>query len=244
MVLPLTACVPAAPGPRSGDRGRTDSAAVSGSSGGPLPLLDGAASPSSMSTPVSHGPASAPPGPTSAPPAQTGSAACERLVTKVGRNHGHAFSVAPSDVLEGLPKAYDLRSDADHTHRIELSAEEFAALGRGEVLRKQSERGGVNAHRHRVLVRCEQLVLSEEMISACEIVVGGKDDHELVIPESHVRAGSERVYDIQGVEGHTHLLTVTAADFRHIAAGKNVDLVSGPGLGHFHHVYIRYRPRV
>lgn len=78
------------------------------------------------------------------------------------------------------------------------------------------------------------------MISACAIVIAGQDDHELVIPESHVRAGTERQYDIQGVAGHTHVLTVTAADFARIVAGEKVDLKSGQGLGHFHHVYIRY----
>jgi hypothetical protein len=33
---------------------------------------------------------------------------------------------------------------------------------------------------------------------------------------------------------------VTPADFQRIAAGESVDLKSGRGLGHFHHVYIRY----
>jgi hypothetical protein len=81
------------------------------------------------------------------------------------------------------------------------------------------------------------------MTSACETVVAGKDDHELVIPESHVREGRERQYDIQGVAGHTHVLTITSEDFAQIASGTNVDLVSARGLGHFHHVYIRYPVR-
>lgn len=238
VVLPLTACIAnrATPALRDGER----------------PSSNVASSPAARSTtPAASHPNDASPAPTTtasysatASPASKESSeplSCERLVAKVGRNHGHAFPIAARDVLDGVTKTFDLRGDSDHTHTVELSTTELAALGRGEFVRKQTERGGANAHRHRVLLRCEPLVLPPEMVSACDVVVAGKDDHEFVIPESHVREGVARDYDIQGVAGHTHVLTVTAADFQRIAAGQQLDLKSGQGLGHFHHVYIRYR---
>lgn len=240
VVLPLTACVAnrAAHAPRAG---KPPPNAVS------RPSTD-------TTTPAASHPTDTAPAPNAAttvtsPPATTapfaseetsGALSCERLVAKIGRNHGHDFPVRSEDVLEGVTKTFDLRGSSDHTHVIELSPAELAALGRGEVVRKQTERGGTNAHRHRVLLRCEPSVLPPEMISACDIVVAGKDDHEFVIPEAHVREGVVRHYDIQGVAGHTHVLTVTAEDFRRIASGEQLDLKSGQGLGHFHHVYIRY----
>lgn len=250
VVLPLTACVaprstletpeghqpkePATSSPTSPTRATTE---TQPSNALPRDAASNAASPNaaSSSKSTSHqGPAS------QKPPARSASLSCERIVAKIGRNHGHAFPIAAEDVRANTPKTFDLRGDSDHAHSIELSAEDLAALCRGEVVRKQTERGGANAHRHRVLLRCEPLVLPPEMVSACDILVAGKDDHELVIPESHVRAGIERHYDIQGVAGHTHVLTVTPSDFQRIATGENVDLTSGQGLGHFHHVYIRY----
>lgn len=251
-LLPLTACDAHRPAARSldapGAAPQPDRAAVHAPATTSAALTSGAALTSSTAITSDPATASAVSSPAAVShtaraaeaPNSCGALTCERIVAKIGRNHGHDFPIAADDVVRHTSQSFDLRGGSDHTHTIELSASELAALGRGEVLRKQTERGGGNAHRHRVLLRCEPLVLPPEMTSACSIVVAGKDDHEFVIPEAHVRAGIERQYDIQGVAGHTHVLTVTAADFARIAAGESVDLKSGQGLGHFHHVYIRY----
>lgn len=238
-MLPLTACIANRATPGAGEAQPQPPEVASGSLPGASATRSSSNTGTTASAPTTAA-TSHPADPSNAAPASSPALACERIVAKIGRNHGHEFPIAARDVLESLTKNFDLRGNSDHTHAIELSAAELTALGRGEVLRKQTERGGANAHRHRVLLRCEPHVLPPESISACDIVVAGKDDHELVIPEAHVRAGVERHYDIQGVAGHTHVLTVTPADFQRIAAGESVDLKSGRGLGHFHHVYIRY----
>jgi hypothetical protein len=236
VVLPLTACLANRATPAV--RGAEPEPSAGASPPGPIAPRGPSRAGNTAVPPAAAAPSL--PVATDAAAARSAARTCERLVAKIGRNHGHEFPIAAGDVLEGATKDFDLRGSSDHTHAIALSSAELTALGRGEVVRKQSERGGVNAHRHRVLLRCEPQVLPPEMISACEIVVAGKDDHELVIPEADVRDGVERHYDIQGVAGHTHVLTVTPADFQRIASGENVDLKSGQGLGHFHHVYIRY----
>jgi hypothetical protein len=165
---------------------------------------------------------------------------CERIVARIGRNHGHVWSIAATHVRSGASASFQLRGTSDHDHRIEILASEFEALGRGEVLRKYSERGGGNAQRHRVLLRCEPLVLPAQQTNVCRIQIGGKDDHELVIPEAHVRGSADQKYDIQGVAGHTHQLIVKSDHFARLVRGEALDILTEPSLGHFHHVYISY----
>jgi hypothetical protein len=162
------------------------------------------------------------------------------VVARVGRNHGHVFSVELYEVAAAAEHNYDLRGDSDHSHQVNITADEFRALQQGATLRKQSERGGSNAHRHRLMLRLDPKPLPPERVNACWIQIGGKDDHELVIPESHVRGGLDQTYDIQGVAPHTHSLALTAQDFEALLAGKQLDIETGRGLGHFHHVYLRY----
>jgi hypothetical protein len=145
-----------------------------------------------------------------------------------------------ADVAAAAEHSYDLRGDSDHAHQLTISAEEFRALQQGATLRMQSERGGSNAHRHRLLLRLDPNPLPAERVNACWIQIGGKDDHELAIPESHVRGGRDQTYDVQGVAPHTHSFTLTAQHFAELLAGKSLDIETGRGLGHFHHVYLRY----
>lgn len=178
--------------------------------------------------------------PAEAPKVPEAAAHCERIVGLIGRNHGHELVVATEDVIAGTPRTYALKGKADHPHSIEVTVEEFRALGQGEVVRKRTERGGANAHRHRVLLRCEALQLPPEKTNVCSIFIAGQDDHELVVTDAELHGGVDRVYDIQGIAGHTHQLKIAAKDFERILSGKQVDLTTGPGLEHFHHVYIRY----
>jgi hypothetical protein len=84
------------------------------------------------------------------------------------------------------------------------------------------------------------LQLPPEKTNVCSIFIAGKDDHELVITDADIHGGVDRVYDVQGIAGHTHQWVITAKDFARILSGKQIDVTTGTGLGHFHHVYIRY----
>gem|GEM_PF-3715136 len=171
------------------------------------------------------------------PAHQNGS--CERVVTVVGRNHGHRLKVSESDILDGLDHTYELKGASPHGHTLTLSAKELHKIARGEVLRRKTEFGA--GHRHRILVRCEPLVLPPDRVSVCEAVVAGKDGHNLIIPESHVRGGKDQSYDVQGVSGHTHSLTITAAQFERLIRGELLDIKTSLEMDHYHHTYIRYR---
>jgi hypothetical protein len=218
---------------RWGSREATRRAVVTGASAAALSLFAqrlGAAPTGVVDVPPAGGPKD--PGPTE-------SASCERIAGLIGRNHGHELVVAPEDVIAAKPRTYALKGKADHPHSVEVTAEEFRALGQGAVVRKRTERGGSNAHRHRVLLRCEPLQLPPEKTNVC-IFIAGQDDHELVVTDADLHGGVDRTYDIQGIAGHTHQLTIAAKDFERILGGKQVDLTTGYGLDHFHHVYIRY----
>jgi hypothetical protein len=79
-------------------------------------------------------------------------------------------------------------------------------------------------------------------VSACEAIIAGEDGHEVLIPEAHLRAGTERSYDIQGVSGHTHALVIHPEEFRRLLAGERLDLQTEFAAGHYHHAYIKYAP--
>ncbi|TKC99576.1 hypothetical protein [Polyangium fumosum] len=166
-------------------------------------------------------------------------AVCERLVARIGRNHGHAFTIVAADVLAGVDKTYDLTGTSGHPHTVTVTAADFKRIGAGQIVRLASSREG--GHIHRLFLECAPAVDPPERVNACEIEVAGKDEHEFVIPDAHVKAKVERTYDIQGLAGHVHSVTITAADFEDLLRGKQVKLPSSRGTdGHNHLVFIRY----
>lgn len=164
--------------------------------------------------------------------------ACERVVTRVGTNHGHVLEVSPADVKACLDRTYDLRGTAGHAHTVTVSAADFRRLAAGETLRMPSTRDG--GHLHRLLVRCAPAVDPPERVNVCQVEIGGKDDHELIIPAAHIAAASDRAYDIQGVAPHTHAVSMKASDFRRLARGEQLALTTTAGGGHTHVVFVRY----
>jgi len=62
--------------------------------------------------------------------------------------------------------------------------------------------------------------------------------HMLVVPSADVQAGVEKIYDIMGAAQHTHLVTVTAADFAILKAGGTVMETSTITLDHSHLITI------
>jgi hypothetical protein len=187
--------------------------------------------------------ASLAPGAGATPPAK---APFERVITRVGSNHGHVLTVSLADVNAGVAKTYDLTGTAGHAHAVTLDAAVFSRLRAGEIVRLPSSRDG---HLHRLLVKLAPLVDPPEAVNVCEVAIGGKDDHELVVTAADMAAKAERAYDIQGVAAHTHSVRVTAADFERLLAGEQVVVTSSPsspGEDHSHRVFLRYpapRPR-
>ncbi|HVK66418.1 MAG TPA: hypothetical protein VM694_18170 [Polyangium sp.] len=166
-------------------------------------------------------------------------AVCARLVARIGRNHGHGFTIVAADVLAGVDKTYDLTGTSGHPHTVTVTAADFKKLGAGQIVRLASSREG--GHIHRLFLECAPVVDPPERVNACEIEVAGKDEHEFVLPDAHVKAKAERTYDIQGLAGHPHSVTITISDFEDLLRGKQVKIPSSRGTdGHNHLVFIRY----
>jgi hypothetical protein len=171
-------------------------------------------------------------------PAAAAKAAFSRVIARVGRNHGHVFAVTFADVKAGVAKTYDLSGTSGHPHALALSADDMKSLLAGQVLRAQSTR--VGGHAHRVLVRCALPVDPPEWVSACEATVGGKDDHEMVITAVDMAAKVEKTYDVQGIAGHSHAVTVTAEDFQKLVKGEALTLTSTTTDAHAHLAFLHY----
>jgi hypothetical protein len=164
---------------------------------------------------------------------------CEKLVARIGRNHGHVFTISAADVIAGVDKTYDLSGTSGHPHAVTVTAADFKNLGAGQLVRLVSSREG--GHIHRLVLECAPAVDPPERVNACEVTVAGKDEHEFIIPEAHVKAKAERTYDIQGLAGHVHTVTVTSADFEALLQGKQLNIPSSRASdGHTHYAYIRY----
>jgi len=161
-----------------------------------------------------------------------------RAIARVGKNHGHVFTVAMADVVAGVDKTYDLTGSSPHAHAITLTAAHMALLGTGEILRVRSTEG--NAHSHRLWVRCAPAVDPPAWVTACKASFTGKDEHEIVLPEAELASTTDRTYDVQGLAGHNHQLVVTASDFETLRKGFPVTRHTTrlPEDSHMHQVTI------
>jgi hypothetical protein len=164
--------------------------------------------------------------------------ACERLIARIGRNHGHVFPVGVADVVAGVEKTYDLTGSSGHRHSVTVTANDFLLLRRGERVRLPSTKEG--GHIHRLMLECVPLVDPPSRINVCDIQVGGKDEHEFVITAADMAAKVEKTYDIHGLANHPHSVTFTPADFRDLENGKQVSIQSSVTEAHSHFVYVKY----
>jgi hypothetical protein len=164
--------------------------------------------------------------------------ACDRLVARIGKNHGHAFPIGVADVLAGVEKTYDLSGSSGHRHLVTVTPNDFSAVRRGERVRLASTKEG--GHIHRLMLECMPLVDPPSRINVCDIQVGGKDEHEFVITAADMAAKVEKKYDIHGLANHPHAVTFTPADFRDLENGKQVSIQSSVTEGHSHFVYVKY----
>jgi hypothetical protein len=189
----------------------------------PTPATADAASPAAASPP-----AAAPPPAASAPPAEQAPAPpppaappfeLARVIARVGKNHGHLFTVALADVMSGAEKTYDL-TGSSHPHKVTLSPDHMATLRTGAILRVKSTLD--SNHAHRLWVRCAPPTDPPEWVTTCKASFTGKDEHELVIPAADLASTTDRTYDVQGIAGHAHSLTLTAANFETLRKGGPV----------------------
>src|SRR5512140_3293679 len=98
-------------------------------------------------------------------PARADEVKIERVVGKVGRNHGHTLVVSPADVKAGVTRTYDLTGTSRHAHEVTLTADDFKKLQGGAPVRMPSTRYEGRGHLHRVLVKIAPAVDPPEAIS-------------------------------------------------------------------------------
>lgn len=164
-----------------------------------------------------------------------------RVIGRLGRNHGHDLTVSFADVTAGAEKTYTLTASAGHSHTVTLSADDMKSLLAGKLLRTKSTSD--NGHAHRVVARCAPPVDPPEWVNVCKFSSSGKDEHEIVITAADMSAKVEKTYDIQGLAGHAHEVTLTAADFEKLLKRAPVTMQSSrdPKDAHLHTVTIEYR---
>ena len=68
--------------------------------------------------------------------------------------------------------------------------------------------------------------------------IAGNHGHTLVVSLADVNAAADKTYDITGAAPHSHMLTVTAAQFGQIKNGQTLNITSTSGGGHTHTVTV------
>jgi hypothetical protein len=72
----------------------------------------------------------------------TGGGSCAAdIVAEISCPHDppHELTIPAADVAAGMPKTYDIKGQANHSHMISLSAADFAALKAGQPVYKFAE---------------------------------------------------------------------------------------------------------
>lgn len=162
---------------------------------------------------------------------------------RVSQNHGHVFAVSIPEIDAAADKTYDISGTSGHKHEVFFTRANYLELQQAKIVRLASTSTGGHLHRIYAKVRVDPLPADE--VNVCEVFIGGKDDHELIVPQSHLDAGTERTYDIQANSPHTHTLTVRATDFARIKKGEKLTLTTGAGAEdhHTHVVFLSYKGR-
>jgi len=83
------------------------------------------------------------PSPSSQPPTTT---AAGDVVGSISANHGHRAVVTRVQITAGVGVSLDIRGSADHTHTVELSADEIGRIGAGQRVSTQSSSEAAHSH--------------------------------------------------------------------------------------------------
>lgn len=235
--LPLTGCGAPTPDPKIEGTGAVT----------PDPANHGAPAPTVATKTPDPAPTAAAPDDKTAPPAKDPVAVeapkptFSRVIGKIGKNHGHVLTIAFADVQAGTEKVYEIGAASGHPHTVTLSPDNMKTLLTGQNLRTTSSKD--RQHQHRILVKCAPAVDPPEWINAVTTEFSGKDEHELVVTAADLAAKVEKTYDVQGIAGHAHQVTISAADFEKLAkAGNTKMFTSRADDGHDHLAVIYNRP--
>ncbi len=68
--------------------------------------------------------------------------------------------------------------------------------------------------------------------------ISANHGHSLTVSKADIQAGVDKTYDIMGTATHSHLLTLTAADFAKLAANQSAIEVSTNVEAHTHTVTV------
>ena len=80
---------------------------------------------------------------------------------------------------------------------------------------------------------------SEEALVSCKPpVISANHGHSLVVSAADVTAGAAKTYSIAGMASHDHTITITAAQFAMLGAGRAVTATSTTTGGHTHTVTV------
>lgn len=69
------------------------------------------------------------------------------------------------------------------------------------------------------------------------VSISDNHGHQLTVSKSAVAAGVEETYNITGIAGHSHTVTITSAHFASLAANQQVSIMSTGGA-HTHSVTV------
>jgi hypothetical protein len=94
----------------------------------------------------SGSPTSPTPTPTPAPNPTPTPAASGDKVGQISANHGHRAVITAAQLTGGGAISLDIRGDATHTHTVDLSAADMAAIAASQKVSKQSSRDDAHAH--------------------------------------------------------------------------------------------------
>ncbi len=159
---------------------------------------------------------------------------------RVSQNHGHVFTLSIADVDAATDRTYDLSGTSGHKHEVTITRASFLELQQAKVVRLASTAYG--GHLHRIYARVRQNPLPPEETNVCEVFIGGKDDHELIIPKSHLEGAVDRTYDIQANSPHTHSLTIKGVELERLRKGEKLVLRTTAGAEdkHTHVVFVTF----
>jgi len=81
-------------------------------------------------------------------------------------------------------------------------------------------------------------------VTVCTAEFTGKDEHEIIITAADMAAEKDKTYDVQGLAGHSHTVTITTADFQKLKKEGGISFQTSrlEEDAHNHVVIIRNKP--
>lgn len=147
--------------------------------------------------------------------------------------HTHRFDLPVEDFIEPTgSKTYTSASSDGHTHQISLTAGQRADIAEGTAVLVESTEA--DSHTHDV-----ELEVADDLEETT--TVSTAHTHTFTIPGSHFTSDLGNVdYVSSNNSGHTHRITLSAADRAAILAGGAVEKTTTSSGGHTHDAGFEY----